>query len=163
MIIFNGCNMRNHLKIITCLTAFAVLFSNCSKLVYRHQDFMDSLKTKKDVISHFGGPSEYKLLGDSSKWLYNLNARERINLWKPDRINKNNSDDPGKNVSAFHYPKKMVLITFKNDSVLNYYSQGVDYSLRKPALLETAVVVMLGVGSVLGLSYLLLFPSGFIK
>ena len=140
--------MKSCLKIIACLTAVAVLFCSCSKMVRSHQTFMNNLKTKADVTHYFGYPSQYQELGETSRWLYDLRKQKRTSQRNPNPIKTDHEFEEAKKVQEFDYFDKYLEVTFKNDSVVNSNTVGVKYTLRKPQPLKTVlfVVGILGIG-----------------
>jgi hypothetical protein len=143
--------MRGSLMVMACVASNSILCFSCSQVVYKHQDFLASLKTKADVTRNFGDPNEYKLQGDSTTWLYDLSGQRSRNPLNLRTSGISNSSGQGQQVEAFYFPRKALLITFRNDSVINYRSNGVDYSRRKAQPLRTGLAVLGGMGIALGM------------
>ena len=142
--------MKKLQKTIVILTALSILFSSCSKLIHSHQEFMETLKTKNDVTSHFGIPDQYQELGDTTRWLYDLTDQKKLSPGNPDPVSLGSNNKESKKMNALLYPSKFLYIAFKKDSVIKSVSREVNFSLRKPQPWKT---VILGTGiSVMGMA-----------
>jgi len=143
--------MKTYLKLTFCFTAVYVLFSSCSQVIRRHQDFMDALKTKSDVLQHFGYPNQYRIQDETTEWLYQLDNQNKITASNPEPASKKLNTTEGLKVEHFEdLNDKYVLITFENDSVIGQKSQGVNFSIRKVRPLES---VLLGAGLTVALAF----------
>lgn len=144
--------MKNHTRIIACFTAICVLVSSCSKLVHSHEDFMDRLNTKNDVFQHLGYPDQFRDQNNMSEWLYKLDDQKKLTTKNPEPVSKKRNTGEGEKVGQFDELKgKYVLITFKNDTVTNKQTQGVDFALKR-----TRVIASILAGAGLGLGILIL-------
>jgi hypothetical protein len=47
-----------------------LLLSSCAKVVYTHQQLMQSFHTKADVLKHLGNPDRVKEGNDVEEWIY---------------------------------------------------------------------------------------------
>lgn len=145
--------MKSCLNTIASVTAVAVLFSSCSRVIQRHESFMNNLKTKSDVTYHFGYPAQYQELGDTSRWFYDMQEQKIISQRNPNPIKTPHGFEQAEKVDKFYYADKYLEITFIKDSVLNSTVAGVNYTLRKPQTLNTVLLVV----GILGVAALLLY------
>lgn len=133
--------MKQLQKTIAILAALCILFSSCSKLIHSHQEFMETLKTKNDVTSHFGIPDQYQEVADTTKWLYDLNDQQKLTPGNAEPVSLTIQNKEPKKMNALLYPPKFLYIAFKKDSVIKLASREVNFKLRKPQPWRTVALL----------------------
>ncbi|WDZ99659.1 hypothetical protein [Mucilaginibacter sp. SJ] len=139
------------MKTITKIfAAFAglIFLSSCSKLIYSHEEVMQSYHTKNDVIRQFGQPDEIMIVNDTTRWLYNCGEPSVFNDTKT-KVKVNGVFNAGSgfntipvNVKQFSRYNKYVQFAFNHDGkVLNWDSSGLNFAERKAKPLATIGVV----------------------
>ena len=142
--------MKNYLKLIVCFL-LCVLFGACSKLIQKHEDFINNLKTKSDVVRLFGYPNQYRNQGSTVAWLYIIKKQKKMTRQDPSPLFLKLKADEGEQVQDFHDVKgKYVLITLQDDLVVDKRSEGVDFTTRKP---RPILSILLGAGLGLGVAF----------
>jgi hypothetical protein len=82
---------------------------------------MNNYKTKSDVISRFGLPTEKRKEGDIEEWYYSFGSRTVSEYEKTTYFN-----NPPVISGESNTTQKYIKFSIKNDAVTNWTSQGVD-------------------------------------
>jgi hypothetical protein len=82
---------------------------------------MNNYKTKSDVISRFGLPTEKRKEGDIEEWYYSFGSSTVSEYEKTTYFN-----NPPVISGESNTTQKYIKFTIKNDAVTNWTSQGVD-------------------------------------
>jgi hypothetical protein len=108
-------------RLIPFLLFFILMLTSCTRVIYSHNDVMDAYRTKSDIITRFGLPTEKRQEGDIEEWYYSYGSRTSSvynNIAygnnRPVIIGRSNTTD------------KYIKFTLKNDKVTNWTTQGVN-------------------------------------
>lgn len=136
------------------------LFS-CTKTIYTHQQSMSALKTKKDIVSVLGLPTEKKKDEGIEEWIYDY-GNTSVSRNYGDVSSQGSAYNYGNRVSAsinttgdyvntFSTYKKYIKFTIDDKgNVINWQSQGVDYSIKKFSLLKTMIYITVLMAVIVG-------------
>ena len=119
--------------------------SSCTKTLYTHNDVMNRYKTKADIITKFGLPSEKRSESGLEEWYYNFGTKTTYTY-----SNTQSSLLTGNANTS----NKFVKFIIKNDSVVNWTTQGVDLKLTEINKKQTTLAIILGtIGSISFLAF----------
>ena len=136
-------------KLIPVIAVFITLMaSGCSKIVYTHDQVMQTYHTKNDVIKQFGYPDQRRAGNNIVEWVYNcdstsalFNSKTKIGV----AGSYNGIADSSKtaDVKEFTSYAKYVMFTFdERGNVLKSDSRGVSFVKRKANTGGTVLVVL---------------------
>jgi hypothetical protein len=122
------------------LPAMATTAAKADGTAYSHQEYMNKVTTKRQVVQKFGSPSSKERIEGLELWFYdkgtnsyayttgtaNTNLKSNYN----GRVDANTRASVGTRVNSYD---KYVEFQFVNDKVVNWRSRGVDYGKIAPA------------------------------
>ncbi len=111
------------------------IVSSCTKTLYTHNDVMNRYKTKTDIITKFGMPTEKRSESGLEEWYYNFGTKTTYTY-----SNTQSSLLTGNANTS----NKFVKFIIKNDSVVNWKTQGVDLKLTEINKKQTTLAIILG-------------------
>jgi|SRR6185503_1632065 len=130
--------MKNFTKAIALLNL--LLSFGCSKVVYTHEQVMNTYKTRSAVTKQFGTPTERRTGDSTEEWLYSYD-RKSAGIAHADTL--------AKNVANFSNYQKFVLFNMDTKgNVLGWQCQGVDFTKRESQPGKTVALVAGGVAVV---------------
>lgn len=133
----------------------AILFSNCTKLVYNTSQYLADFRSKKDVVNRFGLPTQQRIGEGITEWIYDYgtvsigsayslgNGNASVNRYG----NSSYASASGSisTVSVFSDFPRYVKFTFDGQgNATRYEYRGVDFSERKKAPGKTIVLILGG-------------------
>lgn len=123
----------------------------CTKKVYTHQQVMQSLHNKDDVLKRFGNPDQVKEGEGVEEWTYNQDkASVAVKSLKPDTIHATDEiSDTLKAVQPIKYSKYIRFIFNPDGTVAGYKSQGVDLTTVKKDNFGIALLKVLGIAALI--------------
>jgi hypothetical protein len=140
-------------KILAGLVIFGQLLSqfSCTKVLYSHEQVMQSYMTKEDVLRQFGPPDE-KVIGTEvpEEWLYACDSASVFNKSKT-KVKMNGVYNPSAHVDTLHthtvqnFTAYINYIRFAFDAkgiVIKYETYGMDFVQRKTDALKTTLLVI---------------------
>jgi len=120
--------MKNFIKIPVFLWLLSLC--SCTKVLYTHEQVLDSYKTKQDVQRKFGAPAERKINQNGEEWLYTYDAEQQTQ-----GLTTNTVTELGRY-------KNYVLFSFDNQgNITSRHAEGVDLSEKKVSALKTIALV----------------------
>ena len=111
------------------------IVSSCTKTLYTHNDVMNRYKTKTDIITKFGMPTEKRSESGLEEWYYNFGTKTTYTY-----SNTQSSLLTGNANTS----NKFVKFIIKNDSVVNWKTQGVDLKLTEINKKQPTLAIILG-------------------
>ncbi len=141
--------MKKTLHVLFVLLGLISLCS-CSKVVYTHQQVLQSFRTRNDVAKQFGVPNE-KITGEGIEmWTYNrdtLSAVQAVN--KPDTLKNSHTAIDSLKANQYNRHDKYIKFTFDTaGNVTGYKSNGVNLSTTKKDNFGKGLLNVLGVTAV---------------
>jgi hypothetical protein len=135
-----------------CFLLFCVLsLYSCTQKIYTHQQVMQSLHTKDDVLKQFGNPDLVKEGEGIEEWTYNRDkAPDPGKQIKPDTIMATDaSSDTLKADQPVKYSKYIRFIFDPQGNVAGYKSQGVDLTVIKKDSFGINLLKVLGIAALI--------------
>lgn len=147
-------------KTTLILVIAVVAMSSCTKIIYSHSETMSIYRTQKQVLEHFGEPTQKDQSGGLSLWTYNfersLMARPTTRaryLPTPTRkvvsggyFEHDSADSSA--LTASQYDRFVKFAFDKDGNTVGWTTKGVDFAQRQPNGLGTAFIVLGGVALV---------------
>lgn len=124
-------------RLIPFLLFFILMLTSCRVVKYSHNDIMNNYKTKSDVISRFGLPTEKRKEGDLEEWYYSYGS---LTVSEYEKTNYFNTPVVS---SESNTTQKFLKFTLKNNIVTNWTSQGVNLEeteLNKKLTFATLII-----------------------
>ena len=127
---------------------------SCTKKLYTHQQVMQSMHTKDDVLKKLGTPDEVKKGEDIEEWVYN-----RDTVHKPGKPKKTDtifaSNAQSDTLKVIQFPRHVKYIRFIFDqqgNIAGYKSQGVDFSYVKKESFGLTALKVLGIAALIAVA-----------
>jgi len=139
--------VKKFIQVIAVLMA-SLSISGCSKIVYTHEQVMQSYHTKNDVIKQFGYPEQRREIGGTTEWVYSCDSASTLfNSKTKIGVNGSYNGIPDSlkmvNVNEFTNYNKYLRFTFDvQGNVLKYDSRNVSFVKRKANPAATVLVVL---------------------
>ena len=129
----------------------ALLQCSCSKKVYTHQQVMQSLLTKDDVLKYLGTPDEVKGGNVLEQWDYYHDV-----AYNPNQYTKRDTaatirviSDTAKTLQTPYHDKYIRFLFDPQGNVTGYKSRSVDLSYSKKDSFGTAALKVLGIAALI--------------
>ncbi len=118
--------------LITVLALFSMAtLVSCTKVLYTHQQVMDSYKTKEQVLKQFGIPTEKRMSADTEEWLYRYELKPTMSKFVVSQLENVKTND----VTEFTIYKRYLVFAFdKQGNITGQRGEGVDltHKVRDP-------------------------------
>jgi hypothetical protein len=165
--------MKNIMKVIYFFSVMILILisSSCVTTKFTHQQVMDNAvngKSKGEIITTFGLPTQKQVEGNYEQWVYDL-GQQTITLPRPSLSNTNVNVSPYSNSATIRTNSygggsisetynKYVKIVLQNDIGFKWETAGVDYAITEPNPVGTTFYVLgvVGGGILLGVLLALL-------
>ena len=108
-------------RLIPFLLFFTIMSTSCTRIIYSHNDVMDAYRTKSDIITRFGLPTEKRQEGDIEEWYYSFGSRTS-SVYNNIAYGNNRPVIIGKSNTT----EKYIKFTLKNNAVTSWTTQGVN-------------------------------------
>lgn len=133
--------MKTLITVISAITLISA-FTSCTKVLYSHAQVMERYKTKPQVVSTFGLPTEQRSGEGIEEWLYNygtISTESNVGI-------SGNATTNSLSVTQFSEYSRFVKFTFdSNGNVLKWQTEGIDNSERVKNTMGTIFAVIGGV------------------
>ncbi|MGZ3753405.1 MAG: hypothetical protein ACXVB0_09100 [Mucilaginibacter sp.] len=134
--------MKNLIKALVLLSMLS-LFS-CSKVIYTHEQVLDSYQTKQAVTKAFGKPTEKRLADSLEQWLYRFDTFRT----RPVDVSQNVQTAA---VTDFSRYNRYLIFTFdRGGNVIRSDFKGVDLTVKKSDPVATIVLIAAGTAIIIG-------------
>ena len=125
------------------LTGMLSLFS-CTKVIYTHEQVVDSYKTKDQVVKKFGIPAEELINGEVVEWLY---PYDKNNLPGNHSISEVESVRTAHVAEFTSYRRYIIFSMDKQGEVIRWKGEGVDLAEKQKDPGATVMLVIGGLGA----------------
>ncbi|HTD99202.1 MAG TPA: hypothetical protein VK668_07925 [Mucilaginibacter sp.] len=120
-------NLITGLALLSMLSMFS-----CTHVLYSHDDVLNKYQTKQDIAKQFGVPAEKKMGETSEEWLYIFSSKTLIS---PHLATAD--------VTVLGKYKRYIIFTMDlQGNVVRWYSEGVNFEVRKSAPGETIALIV---------------------
>ena len=128
--------MRNLIAAALALLSIIAL-PGCTKVIYTHQQVIDSYKTKDQLTKKFGIPTQKKMSGDTEEWLYRYEMKSTGKPIVSQAENVKTAD-----VTEFTMFKRYIIFAFdKQGNITGQRSEGVDLTQKEKAPGKTIALI----------------------
>ncbi len=126
------------------ITLYMLTLTSCTKVIYTHNNYMQSFKTKQDLIKTFGLPTQKRQEDTYTEWLYDygriaINSGTNTNLFNSNLPNATTVN--GEYTNIIKEENRFVkFILDENNNIVSYTSTGVNFTKKKKNVLATLLV-----------------------
>ena len=114
-----------------------IALPGCTKIIYTHQQVIDSYKTKDQLTKQFGIPTQKKMAGDTEEWLYRYEMSTTGKAVVRQAENVRTAD-----VTEFTLFKRYIIFDFdKQGNITGRRSEGVDFTQKEKAPGKTIALI----------------------
>ena len=128
--------MKNCIYLILCLLAF----SSCTRTVYTHEEYMNSIKTKYDAINAFGAPTSKSVEGNLEVWNFHLGSGVIGTGFANGYAYNNNANVYGS--TLYTNFTRQITIVFDGNDAIRWNTQGVNLKKEEPNKSGTVLAVI---------------------
>ena len=122
------------------------LFTNCSRVIYSHEEVMNGYKFKQDLINHFGLPTYKREDSGITEWIYDFGSGV---IGGSASRTINGTDYTALRLNNFSRYVKFTLNA--DDRVIKWQTQGVNFEEREKQPGKTWALIIAGLAACIAL------------